>query len=156
MRGTWVFRDGKAVPKHEAMLADYSKVAHLESDLPRPAVHGVIQEYRSMATGEMITDRRRHREHLKEAGYIEVGSESKSMSRQAPTPAEVRAAKDERKRDILDSIEQVKAGAVPPVVVDENGKKVEAPDMEPITVTGVPENGAYLRADDRAGDGVAL
>ena len=156
MRGTWVFRDGKAVPKHEAMLADYRQVAHLESDLPRPAVHGVIQEYRSMANGEVITDRRRHREHLKETGYVEVGSEGKSMSKQAPTAAELKAVKEERKRDIRDSLEQIKAGVAPPVAVDENGKAVEAPEMEPIVVAGVPENGAYVRADDRPGDGVTV
>jgi hypothetical protein len=34
-----------------------------------------IEPYRSMATGEMITSRSKHRDHLKATGCIEVGNE---------------------------------------------------------------------------------
>ena len=35
-----------------------------------------IKPYRSMITGEMITSRSKHREHLKQHGCIEVGNEA--------------------------------------------------------------------------------
>lgn len=38
-------------------------------------VMGDIQPYKSMITGEMITGRRQHREHLRQHGCIEVGNE---------------------------------------------------------------------------------
>lgn len=38
-------------------------------------VMGDIQPYKSMQTGEMITSRSKHREHLKQHGLIEVGNE---------------------------------------------------------------------------------
>lgn len=39
------------------------------------AVWGDHQPYRSMATGEMISGRRQHREHLKQHRLIELGNE---------------------------------------------------------------------------------
>jgi|SRR6478752_6327879 len=48
-----------------------------------PAVLADINPYRSMATGEMITGRRQHREHLKNHGLIEVGNEVNSSK---PSP----------------------------------------------------------------------
>lgn len=42
-----------------------------------------IQPYKSMVTGEMITSRSRHREHLKEHGMIEIGND-KIKPKQAP------------------------------------------------------------------------
>lgn len=35
-----------------------------------------IQPYRSMATGEMITSRSHHKNHLKDHGLVEVGNET--------------------------------------------------------------------------------
>jgi len=40
-----------------------------------PYVLGDIEPYQSMITGEMITGRRQHREHLRQHGCIEVGNE---------------------------------------------------------------------------------
>lgn len=45
-----------------------------------PMVMGDIQPYQSMATGEMIQSRSRHREHLKQHGLVEVGNETKYIS----------------------------------------------------------------------------
>lgn len=44
-----------------------------------------IQPYQSMVTGEMITSRSRHREHLRDHGMIEVGNE-KQTRRPPPEP----------------------------------------------------------------------
>lgn len=45
-----------------------------------PMVIPDIQPYKSMATGEMITSRSRHREHLRQHGLVEVGNETKYIS----------------------------------------------------------------------------
>ncbi len=72
------------------------------SEFPMPYVIGALAEYRSMATGEMITDRRRHREHLRERGLVEVGNErletpsTKSLAPAAPA--------------VKDAIDQLRAG----------------------------------------------
>jgi putative FmdB family regulatory protein len=47
----------------------------MERQLSAPMVIADIQPYQSMATGEMITSRSQHREHLKAHGLIEVGNE---------------------------------------------------------------------------------
>lgn len=65
-RRTYVFRDGRCIPK-----------IYAQSTQPE---HGltVIQDiapYRSMVTGEQITGRRQHREHLRAHGLQEVGNE---------------------------------------------------------------------------------
>ena len=41
-----------------------------------PDVMPDIAPYRSMITGELITSRSRHREHLRDHGYVEVGNDS--------------------------------------------------------------------------------
>ena len=41
-----------------------------------PMIMPDIKPYRSMITGEMITSRSKHREHLKRHGCIEVGNET--------------------------------------------------------------------------------
>lgn len=40
---------------------------------------GDIQPYKSMITGEMITSRSKHREHLRQHGCIEIGNEVKNL-----------------------------------------------------------------------------
>lgn len=38
-----------------------------------------IKPYQSMVTGEMISSRSKHREHLREHGCIEIGNETKPL-----------------------------------------------------------------------------
>lgn len=48
--------------------------------VPCPAmVTNDIQPYRSMVTGEIISSRSRHREHLKDHNCVEVGNETKYL-----------------------------------------------------------------------------
>lgn len=63
-----------------------------------PYVVTDIQPYQSMVTGEMITSRSRHREHLKQHGKIEIGNEKPPTS----TPVV--------KNDIKQDIAQVLTG----------------------------------------------
>lgn len=43
-----------------------------------------IKPYKSMITGEMITSRSQHREHLKVHGCVEVGNETKYLQAKRP------------------------------------------------------------------------
>jgi hypothetical protein len=47
-------------------------------------VMGDISPYKSMATGEMITSRSQHREHLKRHSLIEIGNETKYLAKKEP------------------------------------------------------------------------
>lgn len=51
-----------------------------------PMVMGDIAPYRSMVTGEIITSRSRHREHLRDHNCIEVGNETKYIQPRPMTP----------------------------------------------------------------------
>jgi hypothetical protein len=74
-RGSFVFDpiQNKLVPKNEYID---------RSDVNAPMVIGDIQPYQSMVTGEMVTSRSVHRQHLKQHGLIEVGNETKYISKQ--------------------------------------------------------------------------
>ena len=74
--------------------------------LSTPSIQPDNTCYKSMVTGEMITSRTQHKNHLKQHGVIEVGNES--MERKPDLIAEKRA-KETLRRDIaarLDSISQ--------------------------------------------------
>lgn len=77
-RGSFVQdpKTGKLVPKDEFVDS---------SDTSAPYVIGDIQPYQSMQTGEMITSRSHHKEHLRRHGLIEIGNEIKAaMTKQKP------------------------------------------------------------------------
>lgn len=62
------------------------EIVELDLNAPRPPSKGPYimrdqGEYRSVITGEMITSRSRHREHLREHNCLEVGNE---MPRHTP------------------------------------------------------------------------
>ena len=47
-----------------------------------PMIMGDIQPYQSMITGELITSRSRHREHLRDHGAVELGNEPLKYAKQ--------------------------------------------------------------------------
>lgn len=63
-------------------------------DVNAPMVMNDIQPYQSMQTGEMITSRSQHRDHLKQHRLIELGNEK------IPTPQAPRYNSDEVKREL--------------------------------------------------------
>ena len=63
MRRSWVYIDGKAYEKGVDEIPERVQI------IPE------IQPYKSMITGEMITSRAKHREHLKKHGCKELGNE---------------------------------------------------------------------------------
>lgn len=75
VRGSFVW-----CPVTKAMV---SKEEYYENmTVNAPMVMGDIQPYKSMVTGEMITSRSQHRQHLKEHKLVEVGNETKYISQQ--------------------------------------------------------------------------
>lgn len=71
-----------------------------------------IEPYRSMITGEMITGRRQHREHLKVHNCIEVGNDTSHMKAKPPPVKSSRKQKlhellaDKSDRDIKKMVKQ--------------------------------------------------
>lgn len=65
--------------------------------LSAPSVIADIQPYRSMATGEMITSRTRHRNHLKERGLVEIGDQHESHTRQMEQRKQEKAKEESKK-----------------------------------------------------------
>lgn len=63
-RRSWVYVDGIAYEKGVDAIPD------------RVQIMPEIAPYRSMITGELITSRAKHREHLKRHGMVEVGNDS--------------------------------------------------------------------------------
>ena len=63
--------------------------------VPEPTSHHVMPDiapYRSMVTGEEITSRSKHREHLKQHKLVEVGNETKYLT---PKPKQLPAGRKE-------------------------------------------------------------
>lgn len=77
MRRSWIYKtiNGEvvAIPKEECVPEINS--AYVQSD---------IQPYQSMITGEMITSRSQHRDHLRQHRCIEVGNEDVGQPARAP------------------------------------------------------------------------
>ena len=68
----------KLIPAEEWCGPSSSKSAYVAPD---------IQPYRSQITGEMITSRSQHREHLRQHNCFEIGNEVDSMMKIArPAP----------------------------------------------------------------------
>lgn len=82
MRRTWVYIDGVAYEKGERGVR------------ARVEIVGEIQPYQSQITGEMITSRAQHREHLLRHGYTEVGNDSRLYNPPAPISAESKTRKE--------------------------------------------------------------
>lgn len=148
-RESYVWREGRMIPKFEAMVADYRSNEKNISELPCPGIIGDNVEYKSTIDGRMITGRRQHREHLRENGYIEMGNESPSHIKKPPlhAPGEIKKA-------VKDAIDQSRAGYIPPDTApvgskDDEGKTIEAPEVGSIEIDGVPENGTMIRTDAR-------
>ena len=99
--GRFVIRHGKLVPKHSVNNID--DIDDKRSDLPSPMIAPRFPEHRNMATGEMVDDRRRHREILREHGLIETGNEEMSGKVPKVDVADIR-------NDIKETLEKYEQG----------------------------------------------
>jgi putative FmdB family regulatory protein len=100
--------------------AVYRSVAERDKDIPACECGGAVQRvvsapyvaadmspYRSMITGEMITSRSQHRDHLKAHNCIEIGNETKYLKPKEKidlTPESKKA----RKQKIIDQVNALK------------------------------------------------
>lgn len=89
MRRTFRFIDGEMV--------------EVTGDREPPQSHHImpdIQPYKSMVTGEMITSRSQHREHLRTHSLVEIGNETKHLQ---PKPKELPQGLKQRIIEIANS-----------------------------------------------------
>lgn len=54
---------------------------YLSNKITGPQIVRDIDPYKSMVTGEMITSRSKHRDHLRAHGVVEVGNDTSHMKR---------------------------------------------------------------------------
>ncbi len=71
------------------------------SDPVAPMVMNDIAGYKSMATGEWISSRSVHRDHLKRHGLVEIGNERVDNKPRGPDRAGIRKAAEEAVRRVL-------------------------------------------------------
>jgi hypothetical protein len=77
----------------------------VERQICAPMVIADIQPYRSMATGEMITSRSQHRDHLKATGCVEVGNET--MKPKSQSWLEQKTQKETLRKEIAARIDTI-------------------------------------------------
>ncbi len=77
------------VPAHDYYARKYADVT--ASDHPAPMLIGDIKPYRSTITGEEISGRRQHRDHLRAHGCVELGNDMPKITAgpKRPPKAEV-------------------------------------------------------------------
>jgi hypothetical protein len=75
-------RDGEHLARYED-----GELVYWRDEKPSDGLDGIrqhvmkdIQPYKSMLTGEEITSRSRHREHLRDHGCVEVGNDSSALN----------------------------------------------------------------------------
>jgi hypothetical protein len=87
VRGSFIWDDklGKMVDKEEYYANHEKNEAHM--------IMPDIAPYKSMVTGEMITSRSVHKQHLKRHGLVEVGNETKYLENK-PKQMDSRALKE--------------------------------------------------------------
>lgn len=101
IRGTWVYRNGKLVPKHKAgppRRRGGKKFHVISDDL------GTDLEHHSYADGRKTASKSEFRRWTKEAGCVEKGND-----REAPSPAR----DPDLKADVAQAIQMVRQGYRP-------------------------------------------
>lgn len=103
-----------------------------EIDCPRSSyVRGDITPYKSMVTGEMITSRSEHREHLRKHDCIEVGNEiPKVKSKETIARERKKQLHETLKREVQDW---------------HQGKRPAPVEAQPVEISKPLENGTVLR-----------
>ena len=99
--GRFVVRHGRLVPKHS--INNIDDIDPKRSDLASPMLAPRFPEHRNMATGEWVTDRRKHREILKDNNLDEIGSEHVTGEKPDADMSDI-------KKDIKETMEQYEQG----------------------------------------------
>ena len=93
MRRSWVYIDGKA---YEKGVDPIPVRLQIMPDFDKP--------YKSMITGEWITSRAKHQEHLKRHGYVEIGNDSSLTKQRTQFPD---AAPQQRKELLIAQVNEM-------------------------------------------------
>lgn len=72
-----------------------------------PYVAADMRPYQSMITGEMITSRSQHREHLRDHNCVEIGNETKYLKAKEKIDL-APESKEARKRKIIEQVNAIK------------------------------------------------
>lgn len=78
-RRRWIYDGGDVVAEYSGDNLLWSK-SPKEVSAKTATIIPDIEPYQSMATGEMITSRSRHRAHLREHRLVEIGNETKYLT----------------------------------------------------------------------------
>ena len=98
---TYVFRDGKVIPKHLAppLHPRHGSGPMIISDFTEPV--------KSLVDGHRYSSKRQYRDHLRAHGCVEVGNDFNAMpQKNAPSGVDTNVAPA-----IAQAVEQVKSGA---------------------------------------------
>lgn len=80
-RYTAIYRNHELLAEYSDGVLTWSKDGGFEQDnCSGPQVIRDIGPYKSMLTGEIIDGRKRHRDHLKAYGCVEVGNEAQKVT----------------------------------------------------------------------------
>ncbi len=81
-----VYYQGRLLAEYlDGVLVNGDGDGDLSNKMSGPQVVRDINPYKSMVTGEMITSRSRHRDHLARHNLIEIGNDTSHMTKR-PTP----------------------------------------------------------------------
>ncbi len=116
-------------PKWREARKVRNEVHPARSDLPCPMIISDNVEYRSTITGEPITSRSQHREHLKRHGCIEVGSE---MPKLVDKETRRRQRRKEVQGDLVEALKMHEQGYRAP-----KAESAEAAGFGSVNINGV-------------------
>jgi hypothetical protein len=140
-RESYVFRDGKMIPKRIAAQATRAHRARVRSALPSPAVIGDgMREFASPIDGRVFDSKRAWEKHVKANGHEIVGTD-------APTASERYLGSEKHERsvaeDIVAAFDKLEQGYTPE-------PELKASDVG-LDVSGITP-GEYVRNDGAAID----
>lgn len=101
MRRRWIYRGGDAVAEFAGDNLVWAKPEYYApaDKAGAPIFMPDIQPYQSMVTGELIGSRSQHREHLKRHNLVEIGNETKYLTKGRQTQIDSRSA--ERRKEMV-------------------------------------------------------
>jgi hypothetical protein len=131
VRGTFVYRDGKMVPKGVAVYEDFKKIEHAVSDLPAPAIRrDAMAGFKSPIDGSFHESKSGWEQHCKANGYTIVGNDQTKASE--PYMGSTQHRKDVQ-NDVVKAVQMVEQNAdLPPV---EETKDFDFAEIKPDTTT---------------------
>lgn len=136
IRGTFVFRNGRMVPKHEAMRGEWEHRMSVRGDVAAPAIRrDSMDEFVSLIDGKTVFDSKSAWErHVKANGCEIVGNDTPPASKRF---IETEAHTKSVQKDIVEAFHMVENGYVPQPM----------PDVREIGLDIGPVRDEYVRTE---------